>query len=1007
MKAIGRARTLLLAIAALAVIAGGCGEELPTQGSGQAVLRIRIQPPQEAGARLRIPLPEDPGAGGSAGPSQGGDARVAAALFDYDSVRVGALEVLADQTTVLRAQQSVALVDSATRFQVALTVSPASEYHILVEVFGAVGTSGLSGILFSGAALVQGVAAGSQHDVEIPLIGAVPEMTAQALQNGVLLQWSAVSGAARYRVAETVDGETRDFTTAATDTFLEYNLKRGVGLTSPSGGTGALRARQATYRVRAEFTEGAPGAYGAVAMVAIPELIPLSAVDDLAVSSIAATSVTLVWTAPGDDLDAGQASAYDVRTSDFRIDEENFAQASPVPDPPAPASAGSGETFVVSGLLEGQTYYFALKTSDDAGTISALSNVVSATAAGPPDPPVDFTIESTSESELTLRWIDQADDESGYEIERRRIYESLFAPIETLAGAFTGEVSLVDSELAERSRFVYRVRAFNDRGVSAWVTAQGRTRIARPQELGAEAAAYNSVALTWSFEWSAPNGFRIERRTGDATFGLLGDVGPDSRSYADGTVSESTTYTYRIFAYEDSSISLASNEAPVTTPAMPRPLCSVSDTLVDFGTREVFTETGDHVVLRNLGDADLSGTVEAECSAFSITLGGGDYVLTPGDTLEVSVMYAPVAAGTHSCWLSVGEDCPAIRLAGIAQEIPHCSIVPATLDFPETSVGAARDLSVLLASDGTGVLDGSVSADCSHFSVVAGAGVYSLAPGESREVIVRYAPLAAGEHACAIAMGAGCGSLYATGTGILLPECTVTPNPLDFGPVFVGASETGTFTITNTGGGVLAGTVTAEAGYFSVVAGGGDFELVAMESRVVTVLYRPLETGTHTSLIDLGTACAAVTCDGTGDAPDDHWWGGFGGYEILDGWVYDLELLADVLSVGGTFTGALKWWMGAGWTLADYTWPYGNTIDELVVYEGDLVAAGSWVSRDFANADTYVIGRLDFGSGWHIMGTFNGPIRDLCVRDSSLFAAGGFRSGIDGGYEFIAEWTGS
>ncbi|MFH1143531.1 MAG: hypothetical protein V1774_03210, partial [Candidatus Eisenbacteria bacterium] len=47
------------------------------------------------------------------------------------------------------------------------------------------------------------------------------------------------------------------------------------------------------------------------------------------------------------------------------------------------------------------------------------------------------------------------------------------------------------------------------------------------------------------------------------------------------------------------------------------------------------------------------------------------------------------------------------------------------------------------------------------------------------------------------------------------------------------------------------------------------------------------------------------------------------------------------------------------------------------------------------------------GSGWHIMGTFNGPIRDLCVRDSSLFAAGGFRSGIDGGYEFIAEWTGS
>jgi hypothetical protein len=103
-----------------------------------------------------------------------------------------------------------------------------------------------------------------------------------------------------------------------------------------------------------------------------------------AVSNLSATagggtgSVSLSWTAPGDDGTSGTAYAYDVRYSTSAINEGNFAAATAVSGIGAPKAAGELETYVVSGLTNGTTYYFALKTRDEVPNWSALSNVVSA-----------------------------------------------------------------------------------------------------------------------------------------------------------------------------------------------------------------------------------------------------------------------------------------------------------------------------------------------------------------------------------------------------------------------------------------------------------------------------------------------------------------------------------------------------------------------------------------------------------------------------------------------------
>lgn len=89
-----------------------------------------------------------------------------------------------------------------------------------------------------------------------------------------------------------------------------------------------------------------------------------------------ASSVTLVWTTPGDDSLTGVATAYDMRYSQQPIVSTNFATATPVVSLPTPAPPGSTQSVTVNGLQGATVYYFAIKTVDDRGNWSAISNVV-------------------------------------------------------------------------------------------------------------------------------------------------------------------------------------------------------------------------------------------------------------------------------------------------------------------------------------------------------------------------------------------------------------------------------------------------------------------------------------------------------------------------------------------------------------------------------------------------------------------------------------------------------
>jgi hypothetical protein len=99
------------------------------------------------------------------------------------------------------------------------------------------------------------------------------------------------------------------------------------------------------------------------------------------VESADAASVTIYWTAPGDDGSTGTATTYDVRYSTSPVTSGNWSSASLVPSEPSPAVAGSDESMTITGLLANTQYYIAIKTSDEAGNESTLSNVLAMTTA--------------------------------------------------------------------------------------------------------------------------------------------------------------------------------------------------------------------------------------------------------------------------------------------------------------------------------------------------------------------------------------------------------------------------------------------------------------------------------------------------------------------------------------------------------------------------------------------------------------------------------------------------
>ena len=136
------------------------------------------------------------------------------------------------------------------------------------------------------------------------------------------------------------------------------------------------------------------------ATLAAPDVTPPAAIA-VSVTTVTDTTATLGWTSTGDDSVTGTATSYDVRYSTAPITLANWNAASQATGEPAPAVAGTAQTYTVRSLSRETTYYFAIRASDEIGNQSGLSNVPSTTT---PDSMPPSAILNLTANFLWLAW---------------------------------------------------------------------------------------------------------------------------------------------------------------------------------------------------------------------------------------------------------------------------------------------------------------------------------------------------------------------------------------------------------------------------------------------------------------------------------------------------------------------------------------------------------------------------------------------------------------------------
>ncbi len=143
--------------------------------------------------------------------------------------------------------------------------------------------------------------------------------------------------------------------------------------------------------------------------------MPPAVITDLSVIDSTESSISLTWTAVGDDSIYGRASRYEVKYDTAAIDSANWSTAITVSGVPLPSLPGVADNVTVGGLQDSTVYYFGIKALDEVGNSGQLSNVVQTITPVdmmPPDAVTDLRLTDSTRTTVTFTWTAPGDDGS-------------------------------------------------------------------------------------------------------------------------------------------------------------------------------------------------------------------------------------------------------------------------------------------------------------------------------------------------------------------------------------------------------------------------------------------------------------------------------------------------------------------------------------------------------------------------------------------------------------------
>jgi hypothetical protein len=193
------------------------------------------------------------------------------------------------------------------------------------------------------------------------------------------------------------------------------------------------------------------------------------------------------------------------------------------------------------------------------------------------------------------------------------------------------------------------------------------------------------------------------------------------------------------------------NAVAAVTGTEVQPGLSLTPTSASFGSVVTGSTNSQTVQIKNSGTASLTVS-QATVTGAGFTLSGlaVPLTLTPGQSGNFNVQYAPQSAGSVSGGVSIVSNAPnspaTVALSATGVVASHTiSVNPGSLSFGSVTDGSSASQGFTVTNTGnSNVAISGISATGTGYSLLSGAGAVTLSPNQSTSVSVQFAPSVAG-----------------------------------------------------------------------------------------------------------------------------------------------------------------------------------------------------------------------------------------------------------------------
>jgi FtsP/CotA-like multicopper oxidase with cupredoxin domain len=317
-------------------------------------------------------------------------------------------------------------------------------------------------------------------------------------------------------------------------------------------------------------------------MHSLDMVVPPMAPTNLSAATVAGPRVNLNWMDNSNKeasylIERATDAAFLTGLTSFTIPGTSAAGAATYQDTTVANNTAYWYRVYAMGNTVGDTQVYAGSTNGfPTMSANAVSNTATIQIGTPTVPATPTSLTATIQvgPQVTLAWVDQASNETGFIIQRCTGSGCVnFANLATLPNASPGtggSVSYVDTTVAFNTTYRYRVYASNSSVLSASAASTGDVVI--PMSLSAPTSLNVTLTpvdpnyratLTWTWTGPNPTNFTIQRATNSSfTTGLTSfSIAPAARTNNQ-IVSPNTTYYFRIRANNAAGSSPWANAVP-------------------------------------------------------------------------------------------------------------------------------------------------------------------------------------------------------------------------------------------------------------------------------------------------------------------------------------------------------------------------------------------------------------------------------------------------------------